>query len=136
VAADITIYYNMLNVLLAANQFFYYQIVFIFCCKMTKPKSSNAIAKLKHTIISLFILMFVLFISITPSLAAVLPAVAASHTTSAVAVDSNLADALPSASTSAESEPEYQGCGSNKAPSCQYDSSKGKCISKITNQPC
>jgi len=72
---------------------------------MTKLKSSNTIAKLKNTIMSLLILIFVLFISIPPSLAAILPSDSAPHTSN-IAVDSNLADTLPSVPTSTESEPE------------------------------
>jgi hypothetical protein len=105
---------------------------------MTKLKSSNTIVKLKNTVMSLLILIFVLFISIPPSLAAILPTDSAPHTSN-IAVDSNLADALSSVPTSTESEPELDTqfrpipiCGIG----CRYDSSRGICVYRLTGRPC
>ena len=103
---------------------------------MAKQKSFDSIVKLKNIVMSLLILVSVLFIPISPSLAAILPADAASNS-SPVAVDSNLADALPSASTPTEPElnpgfkPEPR-C----APQCVYNSAIGRCVHRLTGRPC
>lgn len=95
----------------------------------------------------LLILIFVLFISISPSIASILPTDAAPHTSN-MAVDSNLADAIPSASVSTSAEPEPELKPELKPepelkletlkckPWCKYDSAIGKCVSRIPPIPC
>jgi hypothetical protein len=123
---------------------------------MTKLKSSNTIAKLKNIVMSLLILIFVLFISIPPSLAAILPTDSAPHTSN-IAVDSNLADTLPSVPTSTSTEPEPEPelelepeleFNPENNPElfnpqlrrckfgCRYDSSDGKCKPTIPTVQC
>jgi hypothetical protein len=117
---------------------------------MTKLKSSNIIVKLKNTVMFMLILIFLLFISIPPSLAAILPTDSALHTSN-IAVDSNLADTLPSVPTSTEPEPEPEfnpEINPEINPElfnpqlrrckfgCRYDSSDGKCKPTIPTVQC
>ena len=98
---------------------------------MTKPKPSNTIVKFKNIVTSLLILIFVLFISISPSFASITPAPADNPPYKSNIVDnSNLADAVPSASASTESE--FQRCPAG----CTWDSAEGVCKSRRTGEQC
>ena len=106
---------------------------------MATQKSFDSIVKLKNIVMSLLILVSVLFIPISPSLAAILPADAASNSSpvsSPVAVDSNLADALPSAPPSTELEPELNPKLRTCPAGCFYNSALAKCVHRLTGRPC
>jgi hypothetical protein len=98
---------------------------------MIKLNFSIVVVNLRSIFMSLIILVFVLFNYMSPALASIPPAPADNPPHESNMVDnSNLADAVPSASAS--TEPEFWRC----KPGCRWDSSIPKCVPMVPGNLC